>query len=123
VNPLHDRQTGGDGGSLRKSPKPILLAICPPHRFSRNYRRPSGLRKTAGWAGFKALFVLLLAPVFFSCARSPDPQLPRWVRDKETAYPNGEWLCFVEFAADRNSAEAAAMNSLARFFRVDILYC
>jgi hypothetical protein len=42
------------------------------------------------------------------------------VTDKEAAYPNGEWLCFVESSADRNSAEAAAMNALAQSFRVDI---
>jgi hypothetical protein len=40
--------------------------------------------------------------------------------DKEEAYPEREWLCFVEFAADRNTAEAAAMNALAQSFRVDI---
>jgi hypothetical protein len=42
------------------------------------------------------------------------------VTDKEAAYPDREWLCFVESAADRNGAEAAAMNALAQSFRVDI---
>jgi hypothetical protein len=37
------------------------------------------------------------------------------------AYPSGEWLCFTGTGADRNAAEADAMNALAQSIRVDIV--
>lgn len=56
-------------------------------------------------------------------ARAPKgkvPAAPAWVTNKEAAYPNGEWLCFVEAAPDRSGAETAAMNALAQAVRVDV---
>jgi hypothetical protein len=65
---------------------------------------------------------LLILLVFLSCATgTATTGAPLWVTDKEAAYPDREWLGFVEPGADRNAAEAAAMNTLAQFFRVDIL--
>jgi hypothetical protein len=60
--------------------------------------------------------------IFLSCATgAATTGAPRWVTDKEAAFPDREWLGFVETGTDRNTAEAAAMNTLAQFFRVDIL--
>jgi hypothetical protein len=45
---------------------------------------------------------------------------PGWVTDKEKTFPDREWLCVVESAQDRQSAQSAAMNALARVFKTDI---
>jgi hypothetical protein len=67
------------------------------------------------------LGALIVSLALVSCVTAPvTPAAPLWVTDKEAAYPDAEWLSFVEVGVDRTAAEAAAMNTLAQFFRVDI---
>ncbi len=35
-------------------------------------------------------------------------------------YPESEWLTAVEYGADRQAAQAAAVSSLAKIFRQDV---
>lgn len=63
-----------------------------------------------------AAFLALAA----SCATQGAANAPLWVRDLAAAYPGEQWLCAVETGADKNAAEAAALASLARSFRLDI---
>ena len=55
-----------------------------------------------------------------SCATQSTANAPLWAQNLEAAYPNSEWLCAVETAANKNAAEAAALAALARSFRVDV---
>jgi hypothetical protein len=48
------------------------------------------------------------------------PEAPIWVLDKETAFPNKDWVREVGTGPDRNSAEANALSELAQVFRVDL---
>jgi len=45
---------------------------------------------------------------------------PKWVTDKNTAFPDKEWLAVVAEGESRAQAETAAMNALARSFEVDL---
>jgi hypothetical protein len=91
---------------------------------------PPHYRPLSNFSVYRSLFRFLKSPgafliiplVLLSCATGPaNTGTPLWVTDKEAAYPDKEWLGFVETGADRNAAEAAAMNALAQSFRVDIL--
>jgi hypothetical protein len=46
--------------------------------------------------------------------------VPSWVADKENAFPDRDWLCVVESARNRQEAQSAAMNALARAFKTDV---
>jgi hypothetical protein len=45
---------------------------------------------------------------------------PPWVQNLEQAYPSREWVAVTGQGADRNQAESAAMNALARVFKTDV---
>ncbi len=45
---------------------------------------------------------------------------PSWVTDPGSVYPESEWLTAVEYGADRQAAQAAAVSSLAKIFRQDV---
>jgi hypothetical protein len=64
-----------------------------------------------------SLFPLAL---LLSCASTPAGNPPLWVTNPEDAYPGRDWLCVVETAAGRNTAEDAALTALARTFRLDV---
>ena len=69
------------------------------------------------------LLPALVALALAGCAGSPSPKstaAPLWVTNAAGAYPNSEWLCVVESAADKKSAESAALSGLAQVFRVDL---
>jgi hypothetical protein len=55
-----------------------------------------------------------------SAAAASAGKAPLWVSDRNAAFPDSQWLCAVESAQDKNTAQAAAMNALARVFRTDI---
>ncbi|GHV60334.1 hypothetical protein AGMMS49587_01300 [Spirochaetia bacterium] len=71
------------------------------------------------------LLVLVLFCIAASCATSPagtgPGPAPLWVSDRNAAFPDSQWLCVVESAKDKDTAQGAAMNALARVFRTDIL--
>ncbi|MDR0909791.1 MAG: hypothetical protein LBM77_08510 [Spirochaetaceae bacterium] len=46
--------------------------------------------------------------------------VPLWVREKNTAYPDNQWLALVAEENSRKNAEIAAMNALARAFNTNI---
>ncbi|GHV90685.1 hypothetical protein AGMMS50268_11880 [Spirochaetia bacterium] len=76
----------------------------------------------------KALAGLLLIMMWASCATSSGGNAgaaaeaaPLWVTDRNAAFPDSRWLCVVESDRDKNTAQAAALNALARVFRTDIL--
>jgi hypothetical protein len=58
------------------------------------------------------------------CVASPQvaesQAAPLWVQNLEQAYPSREWVAVVGQGADRNQAESAAMNALARAFKTDV---
>jgi hypothetical protein len=73
--------------------------------------------------------VLVILCMTASCATAPAPVTaapagtgvrPLWVTDRNAAFPDGQWLCVVENAKDKDTAQAAAMNALARIFRTDV---
>ncbi|MDR2516036.1 MAG: hypothetical protein LBC88_01495 [Spirochaetaceae bacterium] len=68
----------------------------------------------------QAYGLLAVSALLFSCATQGAVNAPLWVRDREAAYPNGEWLCAVETAANKSAAEAAALAALAQSFRMDV---
>lgn len=45
---------------------------------------------------------------------------PRWVSDKDKVYPAKDWIAVVQSAPDRDSAQNAAFNDLAKYFEVDV---
>ena len=53
-------------------------------------------------------------------ARATPAGAPRWVTDKDAAYPNSEWFCYVAIGEDKSLAENAAIAGLARIFNVNI---
>ncbi|MDR1229602.1 MAG: hypothetical protein LBK55_11450, partial [Azoarcus sp.] len=62
--------------------------------------------------------------ITFACAASPqraEAQVaPSWVQNLEQAYPSREWVAVTAQGTDRNQAESAAMNALARAFKTDV---
>ena len=88
-------------------------------------------------SGFQLTFPLRItvfaaALLVSACAASPSAQknqndtprgsqVPRWVTDSAAAYPDREWLCVLDSAKDKKSAESAAIASLAQVFRVDLV--
>ncbi|GHT67437.1 hypothetical protein FACS1894110_12930 [Spirochaetia bacterium] len=72
-----------------------------------------------------AVTVLIMLCVIASCATAPSAgtaslSAPLWVSDRNAAFPDSQWLCVVESAKDKDTAQGAAMNALARVFRTDI---
>jgi hypothetical protein len=65
------------------------------------------------------LLSVFFLPLLIACATQGE-RPPLWVTNREAAYPDRDWLCFVESAGDRNTAEAAALSALSQIFRVDI---
>jgi hypothetical protein len=45
---------------------------------------------------------------------------PKWVTDYNSVYPESQWVCVVESASNKAAATAAAQNSLAKTFNVDV---
>ncbi|MDR1748001.1 MAG: LPP20 family lipoprotein, partial [Spirochaetaceae bacterium] len=66
-----------------------------------------------------AVFVLTM---LVSCASGGGSakNAPSWVTDPGSVYPESEWVTAVEYGADRQSAQAAAVSSLAKIFRQDV---
>jgi hypothetical protein len=81
-------------------------------------------------AGLSAVLIIALcATVLSACvttggataetAKSAGPA--RWIYDLKAVYPDSEWLAVIEQAGNRQNAEAAAVNALARVFGTDVL--
>jgi uncharacterized lipoprotein YajG len=69
------------------------------------------------------IIFLFPALVIAGCAAMPSSTkaaAPLWVTDSAAAFPDDEWLCVVESAEDRKSAESAVLSALAQVFRVDL---
>jgi hypothetical protein len=45
---------------------------------------------------------------------------PAWVSNQAAAFPDRDWLSVVETGKDRETAQNAAMNALARVFKTDV---
>ncbi|GHT91698.1 hypothetical protein FACS1894140_2700 [Spirochaetia bacterium] len=77
-----------------------------------------------------AVPVLIAFCLAASCATSPasdsvavasDAQAsPLWVSDRNAAFPDRLWLCVVENARDKDTAQASALNALAQVFKTDV---
>jgi hypothetical protein len=68
--------------------------------------------------------VCWLIAITAACAASPQTAelqaAPPWVQNLEQVYPSREWVAVTSQGADRNQAESAAMNALARAFKTDV---
>ena len=67
---------------------------------------------------------IFLAAIIFSCAGSPkgdSRDTPLWVTEPGKAYPDRDWICVVGSGQDAKSAENAALEGIARVFRVDLV--
>jgi hypothetical protein len=62
--------------------------------------------------------------ITIACAASPQTAeiqaAPPWVQNLEQTYPSREWIAVTAQGTNRNQAESAAMNALARAFRTDV---
>jgi hypothetical protein len=76
-----------------------------------------------------AIFYLTAAACWFAaittaCASPPQTAVvrtaPPWVQNLEQVYPRREWVAVIGQGANRNQAESAAMNALARAFKTDV---
>jgi hypothetical protein len=68
---------------------------------------------------FKRVQILLFLVITLSSGLNAQTA-PGWVTDKEKTFPDRDWLCVVESAMDRQSAQSAAINALARVFKTDV---
>jgi predicted small secreted protein len=95
-----------------------------------NGRGSRSIRNSDATGGFAAVLpaVVLMAVMLSSCAttegvkggaKSGGP--PRWAYDLKAVYPDSEWLAVAEQAGNRQNAESAAINALARIFGTDVL--
>lgn len=71
---------------------------------------------------FFTTLIIALCAGYTACATAAGSgnNAPLWVTDTEAAYPDKDWLCFVESGASKAAAEAAALNALAQSVRVDV---
>jgi hypothetical protein len=63
-----------------------------------------------------ALFLLCFLPALGAWAQTA----PTWVSNQAAAFPDKDWLSVVETGKDRETAQNAAMNALARVFKTDV---
>ncbi|GHT85687.1 hypothetical protein FACS1894137_10290 [Spirochaetia bacterium] len=66
------------------------------------------------------LYLFSLMALLLAGQKSFAQTAPLWVTNAEAAFPAGQWLCVVESARDRNTAQSNAINALARVFRTDV---
>jgi len=65
--------------------------------------------------------IILLSLIATACVTAQTTQpAPLWVTNLEKAFPSKEWIAVNGQGTNQQQAESAAMNSLARAFRVDI---
>jgi hypothetical protein len=86
---------------------------------------PKGETKEKRKMKKRTVLILLMACAVCSCvstgpAQATPADAPRWVTDKDAAYPNSEWFCYVAIGEDKGMAENAAIAGLARIFNVNI---
>jgi hypothetical protein len=62
------------------------------------------------------VFMVCINGASWLCAQAA----PSWVANKEGTFPDRDWLCVVESARNRQEAQSAAMNALARTFKTDV---
>jgi hypothetical protein len=63
-----------------------------------------------------ALFLLCVLQAVAAQAQTA----PAWVSNQAAAFPDRDWLSVVETGRDRETAQNAAMNALARVFKTDV---
>jgi hypothetical protein len=79
----------------------------------------------------KKIFILLLLGItmMISCNTPPPTpvsqleipvEIPAWVTQTETVFPNSQWITSVDWATDISSAISQAVSRLAQTFRVDL---
>ena len=78
------------------------------------------MKKTFVPAARKRLLLVSLALLLSQTPLVNAQTQPLWVTNRAAAFPDAQWVCVVESAGDRNTAQSAAMNALARMFKVDV---
>jgi hypothetical protein len=101
------------------SKQPINRGFCIP-KWSKNLQSESKIHLQQA----ARVAVCWLIAVTIACATPSQTAearaAPPWVQNLEQVYPSREWVAVTAQGADRNQAESAAMNALARAFKTDV---
>lgn len=76
---------------------------------------------------FNKIVLIYFAMIFVSCASTGNinndfsKNVPQWVYSSKSVYPEKEYLTYVGYGADRNTAEIAALSGISAIFGQDVI--